>query len=378
MPFEIIRNDITNVRADAIVNTANPEPVIGRGTDMAIHQKAGPELLEERKRIGRIEPGCSAATSAYGLDARYVIHTVTTNWIDGKHGETEILRKAYDSALELADGLGCESIAFPLMSSGTYGFPKETAMSVAIGAFTDFLLKHDMDILLVVFSAEAYSLAGSLFDDVRSFVDDNYVRERSLWERRSDSHLPGAERREEGYGQGHFPAPVSSSRPSIHSIFSSWIAAEDEEEDIELEESREPEDKSEGARHNGTEAAQSLEEILRSRESTFVEFLRDMIREKEMKDPDIYRRAGISRQHFNKMINDLEYQPTKRTVWQLIVGMQLNMNEAKKLMEKAGFSMTRSNKTDLVMEYYILHRRYSIIEIDIALLDAGLPTLTRG
>jgi O-acetyl-ADP-ribose deacetylase (regulator of RNase III) len=376
MPFEIIRNDIINVKADAIVNTANPEPVIGRGTDMAIHHKAGPELLEERKKIGRIEPGCSAVTPAFGLDAKYVIHTVTTYWQDGEHGEAELLRRAYDSALQLADSLECESIAFPLMSSGEYGFPKEIAMSVAISAFTEFLMSHDMSILLVVFGSEAYSLAGSLFNDVRSYVDDRYVEEASIWERKSgDSPKESAPhsvwRREVSFGHPSArPSSSTSSHEPLGNILNLQIGAFDAEEEIELE-------KSETALEKDETELLSLEDILRRREPTFVEFLRDLIREKELKDPDIYRRGGISRQLFNKMINNLEYQPTKRTVWQLIVGMQLDLIQGRKLMEKAGYSMTRSSKIDLMLEYFILHKRYNIIEIDIALDDAGLPTLQR-
>lgn len=378
MPFEIIRNDIVNVKADAIVNTANPEPEIGRGTDMAIHHKAGPQLLKERKKIGRIEPGCSAATPAFGLDAKYVIHTVTTYWQDGRHGEAEILRKAYDSALELADSLKCGSIAFPLMSAGTYGFPKETAMSVAISAFTDFLLSHDMRILLVVFGSDAYSLAGSLFDDVKSFVDDRYVDEASAWERRSESypdipthHQEWREAAPSGRPSSR-PASSSSSHAPLGNLphgYQTGAAREEEE--------RPAAEKSESLFAGEELEFLSLEDILRRREPTFVEYLRDLIREKELKDPDIYRRGGISRQLFNRIINDLEYQPTKRTVWQLIIGMQLDLVQGRKLMEKAGYSMTRSSKTDLMLEYFIRHKRYSIIEIDIALSDAGLPTLQR-
>ena len=371
MPFEIIRHDIVSIKADAIVNTANPEPVIGRGTDTAIHEKAGPKLLEARKEIGRIEPGCSAATPAFGLDAKYVIHTVTSFWVDGKHGETEILRKAYDSALELADSHKCESIAFPLLAAGTYGFPKETAMSVAISAFTDFLLSHDMKILLVVFNSEAYSLAGSLFDDVKSFVDDNYVDEKTVWERRSET----SSRRSERPKWDHFTqsSAPQSSRPAGSHVSHGISYAEDHMADeTSIKEEREI--------LNATiEISKAkIREILKEQESTFVEFLRDIIREKDIKDSEVYRRAGMSRQLFNKIINNLEYQPTKRTVYQLIIGLQLSMDQAQKLMRKAGFSITRSSKTDLVMEYFIRHGRYNIIEIDIALEDAGLPALTRA
>lgn len=179
MAFQIIRNDITKVSADAIVNTANPEPVIGGGTDYAIHKAAGPELLEARKQIGNIYTGQSVATPAYQLSAKYVLHTVSPAWIDGKHHEEEDLRKAYDAALILAYELGCKSIAFPLMAAGTYGFPHDLALSVAIRAFTDFLLDHEMQIYLVLFNSKAFGIAGSIFDDLKSYIDDNYVSEKN-------------------------------------------------------------------------------------------------------------------------------------------------------------------------------------------------------
>ena len=227
MSFEIIRNDITRVRADAIVNAANPHPVVGAGTDTAIHKAAGPELLEARRAIGDIAPGDSAETPAFGLKAKYVIHTVTTGWIDGKHGEGEILRKAYDSALSLAGRLGCRSIAFPLLSAGSYGFPRELAMSVAIQAFTDFLMSHDMKIILAVFNKEAYSLAGSLFDDVKSFVDDNYVEERSFEERGREQFRP---KHSAGWNRPVSGTALSGSRRDEEEGTDYWQEAEFEED----------------------------------------------------------------------------------------------------------------------------------------------------
>ena len=138
MPFQIVRYDITKVQADAIVNTANPHPIIGSGTDSAIHEAAGPELLSARKKIGDIPPGSAVSTPAFNLPTKYVIHTVGPSWVDGKHGEEAVLRRAYDAALNLTDQLGCSSVAFPLMAAGSYGFPRDLALSIAISAFTDF------------------------------------------------------------------------------------------------------------------------------------------------------------------------------------------------------------------------------------------------
>ena len=196
MPLKIIRNDITKVAADAIVNTANPLPCVGTGTDQAIHEAAGTELLEERKRIGRIEAGCAAATPAFRLPAKYVLHTVSPSWNGGTHGEAELLRRAYDAALSLAELLRCASVAFPLMAAGSYGFPLDLALSIAIQAFTDHLMEHELTIYLVLFNGKAFDLASSLFDDLKSYIDDHYVEARS--------------KKEYGFGRHHSLRPAQT------------------------------------------------------------------------------------------------------------------------------------------------------------------------
>ena len=179
MPFQIIRNDITNVRADAIVNTANPEPIFASGTDGAIYHAAGADaLLAERKKIGYIEPGEAAVTAAFALPARFIIHTVGPAWVDGKHGEYELLSSCYRKSLLLARQLGCESIAFPLISTGVYGFPKDRALNIALHEISLFLEDADMDVILVVFDRKAFDLSSTLVADVGQYIDENYVAAR--------------------------------------------------------------------------------------------------------------------------------------------------------------------------------------------------------
>ena len=175
MPFEVVRNDITNMHVDAIVNTANPKPMVGLGTDSMIHEKAGPDLLKARCKIGPIAVGDAAITTAYCLPAKYVIHTVGPVWEDGKYNEGHLLRSCYDNSLSLALENGCKSIAFPLISAGNYGFPKDKALQIAISAFSAFLLEHEMQIFLVVFDQNAYQLSEKLFSHVASYIDQNYV-----------------------------------------------------------------------------------------------------------------------------------------------------------------------------------------------------------
>lgn len=173
MSFRIIRNDITKVTADAIVNTANPRPTYGGGTDAAVYKAAGADdLLTERRKIGNIAVGEAAVTPAFRLHAKYIIHTVGPVWQDGNHGEFEALASCYRKSLLLARKLGCGSIAFPLISTGTYGFPKDKALDIALAEIRDFLKSDEMDITLVVFDREAFVLAKPLTDDVRQYIDE--------------------------------------------------------------------------------------------------------------------------------------------------------------------------------------------------------------
>ena len=182
MPFEIVRNDLTNMQVDAIVNAANPRPIIGYGVDSGVHKKAGDQLLIARKKIGDIAFGDAAITPAFDLDAKYVIHAVSPIWQDGKKSESVLLENCYTKSLQLALEHKCESVAFPLLSAGNHGFPKDLALQIAIGAISKFLMKHEMQIYLVVFSRNAVALSEKLFHSVKSYIDDTYIQEKSLEE----------------------------------------------------------------------------------------------------------------------------------------------------------------------------------------------------
>lgn len=175
MPFEIVRNDITQMTVDAIVNTANPKPIVGSGTDTMIHKKAGPKLLAARQKIGSIDVGSAAITPAFDLQAKYVIHSVGPVWDGGSDGEEALLRNCYDNSLKLAMEHRCKSVAFPLISTGNYGFPKDKALQIAISAFSTFLLEYEMQIYLVVFDRTSFKLSEKLFQSVASYIDEHYV-----------------------------------------------------------------------------------------------------------------------------------------------------------------------------------------------------------
>ena len=381
MSLQIIRNDITKVEADAIVNTANPQPIIGNGTDSAIHTAAGPELLKARQEIGEITVGCSKATPAFKLPAKYVLHTVSPVWVDGEHGEKKLLLEAYRSALALAESLGCRSVAFPLLSAGCYAFPTDAALSVALQAFTDHLLDHDLQIFLVLFNAEAFDLAGSIFDDLKSYIDDNYVDERLREENvrfsLADDALP--DRQTAGY------APAAEN----HLLFQRILHKPGKKEEEHRSEARpvEAEDavrfsiveeKAEIEAASMTSVRFSLKDVLEQHEPTFSEYLLDLIEERGGKASEVYKRAEVSKQLFSKMISNKDYQPTKSTVLQLAIGLQLDLAQTQALLERAGYALTRSSKTDLVVQYYIERKIYNVTFINAALDDCGLPLLKTG
>ncbi len=332
MPFQIIRNDITKTKADAIVNTANPHVTIGSGTDAAIYKAAGKEkLLAERKKIGELAVGQAAYTDAFDLPAKYIIHVCGPRYIDGKHQEEELLSLAYRNALELAASLKCRSIAFPLMAAGTYHFPKEEAMRIAVNAFMSFLQKEEMDIILVVFEAESYKISGRLFNDVKSFVDEAEIEENL------DMEYGGIEREPVSYGT-NLSAPMCAS-----SIC---------EEDLEGELKK--------AIHDSLPA-----------------HLRQLINKKSMKNSDVYNGAGMSKQYFSKLMKGT-VKPSKEKLLALAIGLHLNEDETRDLLAYGGYAFSPVSQTDIVVRYFIQHKNYSIINVNIMLFDFGLDGLTSG
>ncbi len=358
MPLKIVRNDITHVAADAIVNTANPLPQIGAGTDSAIHLAVGPALLEARRSIGPIAVGDCAATPAFGLPAKYVLHTVSPRWEGGQAHEAELLRRAYDSALALASRLHCRSVAFPLLAAGSYAFPHALALSIAVQAFTDYLMEHELTICLVLFDGKAFGLAASLFDDLKSYVDDHYV---DAQHRREHPFLAGRRRAE--------PRPAQD---LAREDAASGALGANEAADLGGSASM-------AAPQPATPSASgSLSDYLSRSEATFSEYLRDLLIERGGKDSEVYKRAEVSKQLFSKILCNRDYQPTKSTAIQLAIGLELDLVGTQKLLEKAGYSLTRSSKADLVVQYCIERRIYSVTFINEALYDCGLPLLKTG
>ena len=341
MPFEIVRNNIVDMSVDAIVNTANPRPVVGSGVDTAIHDKAGPRLLDARRRIGNIERGCSAITPAFNLNAEYVIHTVGPIWFGGDKGEVDTLRSCYESSLKMALSHNCESIAFPLISTGNYGFPKDLALKTAISTISSFLMEHEMMVYLVVFDKRAYSLSGKLFNDVQSYIDDNIVTELRDFEY--------------GFEIPEFRKFFRSNQVSRRRI--------ETKDDSYADECRLPSGEMHSMRCEAP-AERILESVLGHAEETFSESLIRLIDEKGFKDPDVYKRANISKQHFSKIKNNKHYQPKKSTAIAFAIALRLNLDETKDLLGKAGYVLSKSIEFDLIVEYFIKRNNYDIFEIN--------------
>jgi len=333
MPFEIVRNDITQMAVDAIVNTANPLPVVGRGTDARIHEKAGPALLAARQKIGMIDVGCAAITPAFALQAKYVIHTVGPVWKGGHSGEEAMLRRCYDTSLQLALEHGCQSVAFPLIAAGNYGFPQDRALQTAIAAFSAFLTAHELQIYLVVFDRESYRLSERLFRNVASYIDENYIDQcRSASFRSIVGQRPRANAcREMPAAEAAPPKPCSQ--------------------------------------------ASSLAEMLRQEDAGFTEKLLQLIDKSGKKDPEIYKKANITKQHFSKIRNNPDYRPTKPTAVAFAIALELDLAATRDLIGRAGFALTNSSKFDLIVRYFIEQGNYNIVEINIALYEFDQPLL---
>ena len=347
MPFEIVRNDITTMRVDAIVNAANRSLLGGGGVDGAIHRAAGPELLAECRTLGGCETGEAKITRGYRLPAKYVIHTVGPIWRGGQNGEAALLSACYRNALNLALAHGCETVAFPLISAGAYGYPKEQAMAVAVDAISRFVFEHDMMVYLVVFGHTEFLTGKKLFRDVQEYIDDVYA----------DSHVLRNQER---------------SREAL------WHADEDAalRMDQEYFAPRAMAYQAESAPREAPSAAMpDWEDILRRTDEGFSEALLRLIDEKGMTDAECYKKANVDRKLFSKIRSNPAYKPSKPTVFAFAVALELSLSETNRLLGKAGFALSHSSKFDIILEYFIKTRRYDIYEINEVLFHFDMPLL---
>ena len=320
MPLEIVRNDITKMAVDAIVNAAKESLLGGGGVDGCIHRAAGPELLQECRTLGGCRTGEAKITGAYRLPCRYIIHTVGPVWNGGKYGEREQLASCYRTSLALAKEHGCETVAFPLISSGIFGYPKDQALRVAVDTISEFLAENDMTVYLVIFSRAAYQIGNKLFADIAAYIDDHYV----------DAHTDSRRERLRRMSvlEGRALSAGAAAAPMV---------------------------------------ADNLDDLLAHLDAGFSETLLKLIDRSGKKDSEIYKKANVDRKLFSKIRNNPDYKPSKATAIAFAIALELNLDETRDLVARAGYALSASSKFDVIIEYFIRQKKYDIFEINEAL-----------
>ena len=334
MPLQIIRQDITKMRVDAIVNTTNEEMVGYSGVDLAIHTIAGAELDAECAKLAPLGLGQAKLSGAYGLPCKYVIHTSGPVWRGGLVGESIILRSCYIESLKLAVKNGCRSVAFPLISSGVYGYPKDQVLKFAIQTITEFLFDHELTVYLCVFDKESYSFSQKLFSDIQEFINDEYV----------DEH-------DEDFYEA-FDGSVDE-MPMAKCIQAPMRA----------------DDMMPRKRETSSAAGKSLREYMKQMDRSFQEMLFDLIDESGMTDVECYKKANVDKRTFSKIKSNKDYKPSKQTVIAFAISLQLDMDTTQELLATTGFTLSRSKVFDKIIRYFIHNGNYDIFEINEALFE---------
>ena len=420
MPFKIVRNDITKMNTEAIVNTANENPVVGAGCDSAVYQAAGfEELLAYRKeRIGNVPAGEAFVTPGFRLPAKYIIHAVSP-FFNGEEKDEELLRACYRNSLRLAKEHGIRSIAFPLISTGSFGYPKEEGMRIAADEINAFLLENEMLIYLVVFDEKATALGKKIYPDLEAYIDRHYVEEKHAAEYGQDfrnapfagSYAPYREARnmpaasvQRNYSAAQPAGSQASSEPYAPpkkkrgvSIFrrrrkeaaepkEAWTASQEQDEMLyeastaaPLEDTQQiPVEKIEEAVSfaDAIEEHESrLEERMQHLADTFSDYLLYLRQDKHMENAEVYKRAIVDKKTFSKIKNNAAYHPQKLTALCLCIGAKLNLDETKDLLARAGYALSPCDKTDIIFSYFIENEIYDMIELDIQLEEHGLPCI---
>ena len=356
MPLKIVRNDITRMDTDAIVNTAGEVPVVGAGCDTAVHNAAGyEELLQYRiDHIGKRPEGDVFITPGFRLKAQYIIHAVSPFYIDGKSGEETKLRACYRNSLKMAREHGIRSIAFPVISTGSFGYPREEGVRIAVDEINAFLLNNEMLVYLVVFDDSSTQLGKRLDAALESYIDRNYVRKR-IREEYLDEARPFREESPES-GGSIFRREVSRRKDGPD---------RDRKEEVFLTEAF-------AERHESR-----LSERMKHLEDSFSEYLLYLIAEKHLDNAAVYKNAIVDKKVFSKIKNHPDYHPQKMTALCLCIGARLNLDETTDLLARAGYALSPCDKTDIIFSYFIENGIYDMIELDIQLEEHGLPCIIR-
>lgn len=352
MSFRVVRNDITKIDVEAIVNTANPRATVGAGCDKAVYKAAGhSKLLKYRQEhIGEIAEGDVFITPGFGLKAKYIIHVVSPRFVNGQSGEEEKLRSCYRKSLDIADSYGIISIAFPLISTGSFGYLKEEGLMIAADEINRFLDDHDMEVYLVVFDKDLARIGRRRFGDIDEYISERYV---DAVEEAEIGSLP--------YGES-IKSQIECDNASIRnaSLHDEFVLSRPKLNAI-------------GPDENLTD----LDERIKHVDDTFSEYLMYKIQEKGLKNSEVYKKALVDKKIFSKIKNNPDYHPNKLTAMCLCVGAQLNIDEAKDLLLRAGYGFSPCDKTDIIFEYFIENGYYDMIDLDIQLEEHGLPCIIK-
>lgn len=343
MPLLIVRNDITEMKVDAIVNTANPLPMVGSGVDKAIYKKAGwMELLKIRRQIGNLGVAQVAVTPGLNLNAKHIIHVVGPRWKGGENNEAEKLAACYKNILAAATEHECESVAIPLISTGNYDFPKDLALSIARKVISQYLQEAELLVYLVVFDKRSFQLSKELFENVQSYIDEKLVRETyKCMECGRKNFLNAPQKDDIRFNieplASYSKVLSSASKPKIKK--------------------------------------RSLKDAVKNLDRNFTETLLDYIKDKNLTEPEVYKRANIDRKLFHKIKNKKDYHTSKNTALALAIALELNLDETKDFIGKAGFAINHCERFDVIVEYFIVEGIYDVRIINEALFEFDQPVL---
>lgn len=335
MPFSILRQDITQMNVDAIVNAANTNLQMGGGVCGAIFKAAGAEALQRAcDKISPIKTGEASITPGFHLAAKYIIHAAgpVYHMQDPKESE-RLLRSAYIESMKLAVEHSCESVAFPLISSGIYGYPKDEALAVAVSAIKEFQSDHDLEVYLVIFDPASFAISKALTGAVENYIDEHYVDTQS-------SLQPELSEVECRAISDSIAAPLSGDPTKPEPL--------------------------------------GVEDLIEDLDEPFNTTLLRLIDAKGRTDAEVYKRANIDRKLFSKIRTGKGYMPGKRTILALAVALELTLEETDDLLERAGYALSHSQKFDVIVEFFIVNGKYDIYEINEVLFRYDQPLLGAG
>lgn len=355
MPIKIIRQNITKIKCCAIVNPTNHKLEPTGGVDLAIHTVAGKELYNECKMLGGLNVGEAKITKGYNLPCKYVIHTVGPRWQGGNNNEEKQLEKCYKSALDLARENNCYEVAFPLIASGLYGFPKEKVLRIAMNTISEFLLNNEMQVYIVVYDKEAYSISEKLYSGISSYIDDNYT----------DDTFDYVERRARSINDSYEDSSFDDFGIFSNDDFEEFF--DDESDDLHICANKQ-------VCKQGS--LTSLDNILNNLDKGFAETLFYYIDKKGITDVECYKRANVDKKTFSKIKCNKSYRPSKITAISFVIALHLNLEEANHLLGTLGMCLSSSSIFDLIIKYFIETGSYeTIFDVNEALYKFDQATL---